>query len=267
MRGRAERCRSRRACICLARGVVERLVRPISRARSVALVSVASVILVGVGHAQNTTSQVRQSRIEGTWFPTHATESMRTANGSVPPLTPEARALYEERVDARAAGSTAFDRATWCASPGAPRIMFMPYPLEIVIDKRRIAILSGWYRRYRVIDMSGTKLEVVFPTSMGVSTGRWDGDRLLVETIGLLPETTLDAWGLPHSADMKLTERFEAKDADTLEIRFTVDDPANYVRPWDAVMTYRRLPDQHVLDDVCLDRIKRGEPAVKPEPR
>jgi hypothetical protein len=145
--------------------------------------------------------------------------------------------------------------------------MFMPYPLEIVVDNRRIAILSGWYRRYRVIDMSGTKLEVVFPTSMGVSTGRWQGDRLVVETIGLLPEATLDGTGLPHSADMKLTERFALKDANTLEVRFTVEDPANYARSWDAVMTYRRLSGQHVLDDVCLDRIKAGEPAVKQEPR
>jgi hypothetical protein len=201
--------------------------------------------------------------IAGTWFPASPAEAMRTTSGAVPPLTVEGQALYDERVAARRAGDVSFDRASWCASPGLPRIMFMPYPLEIVVDPRRIAILSGWYRRYRVIDMSGERLEVVFPTSMGVSTGRWRGTRLVVETVGLSPETVLDSAGLPHTADMRLTEQFALKDADTLEVRFTVVDPVYYARPWESVMTYRRLAGQHVRDDVCLDRIKSGEPAVR----
>jgi hypothetical protein len=188
---------------------------------------------------------------------------MRTTRGTAPPLNAEGKALYDKRIEARRAGDVSFDRASWCASPGLPRIMFMPYPIEIVVDTRRIAILSGWYRRYRVIDMSGQRLEVVFPTSMGVSTGRWLGSQLVVETTGLLPETIVDGAGLPHSADIKLTEQLALRDADTLEIRFTVTDPAYYTRRWESAMTYRRLAGQHVQDDVCLDRIKSGEPAVR----
>jgi hypothetical protein len=232
-----------------------------------ALTLIVSTVVAVAAHAQVAVERgarvAAEPPLAGTWFPNEPTQSMVTTSGALPPLVPEAKVLYEERIAARAAGDTSFDRATWCASPGAPRIMFMPYPIEIVVDERRVAILSGWYRRYRVIDMSGAELEVVFPTSMGVSTGRWRGGRLVVETIGLLPETTLDGAGLPHSAEAKLTERFGLKDADTLEVRFTVDDPMYYTRPWEAVMTYRRLAGQHVVDDVCLDRIKLGEPAVK----
>jgi hypothetical protein len=201
--------------------------------------------------------------IDGTWFPEKPGDTLRTTDGAIPPLTPAGKALYEQRIAARRAGDVWFDRASWCASPGLPRIMLIPYPLEIVVDARRIAILSGWYRRYRVIDMSGEPLEVVFPTSMGVSTGRWRGEQLVVETVGLLPDTILDGAGLPHSADMKLTEQFALRDADTLEIRFTVSDPEYYTRAWETAMTYRRLVGEHVRDDVCLDRIKAGELAVR----
>ena len=221
------------------------------------LIAATSPVLAQASAASANTS------LEGTWFPMKPTQVMRTTSGSLPPLTSSGRALYEERVAARAGGDVSFDRATWCASPGLPRIMFMPYPLEIVLDSRRIAILSGWFRRYRVIDMSGEKLDVVFPTSMGVSTGRWRGGRLIVETNGLSPETLLDGAGLPHSADMKLTEQFSLRNADLLEVRFILSDPAYYTRSWDSVMTYRRLVGEHVADDVCLDRIKSGEPAVR----
>jgi hypothetical protein len=221
----------------------------------------ASVALATVANAQGS-SGVKPS-IAGTWMAENPSLTLMTADGALPPLKAEARLIYDERVAARAAGDTSFDRATWCASPGMPRIMFMPYPMEIVVDERRVAVLSGWYRRYRLIDMSGADLEVILLTSMGVSMGRWRGDRLTVETVGLLAETTLDGAGLPHSEAMKLTERFSLKDPNTLEIRFTVNDPEYYVRPWDAAMTYRRLPGEHVVDDVCVDRLKAGEPAVR----
>jgi hypothetical protein len=228
----------------------------------------ASCVLIAAAaamHAHAQRAPVPRPSIAGTWFPANPSEVMRTTDGVTPPLTADGRALYDERIAARRAGDVSFDRASWCASPGLPRIMFMPYRLEIVVDPRRIAILSGWYRRYRVIDMSGERLEVVFPTSMGVSTGRWRGAQLVVETVGLSPETVLDGAGLPHSAEIELTEQFALPDADTLEIRFTVVDPAFYTRAWESVMTYRRLVGEHVADDVCLDRIKSGEPAVRVE--
>ena len=232
-----------------------RVASPSRLLRRVCLLFSLAVVLQS--HAQSAPS------IAGTWFPEKPTETMRTTRGTAPPLNPQAKALYDERVTARRSGDVSFDRASWCASPGLPRIMFMPYLLEIVVDPRRIAILSGWYRRYRVIDMSGQRLEVVFPTSMGVSAGRWRGSQLVVETEGLLPETIVDGAGLPHSADMKLAEQFTLRDVNTLEIRFTVTDPAYYTRSWESLMTYRRMPGQHVQDDVCLDRIKSGEPAVR----
>ena len=201
--------------------------------------------------------------ISGAWMVENPTPRMLTADGKPPPLKPAAAKLYKQRLALRTKGETWFDRATWCASPGVPRANVMPYPLEIVMDDRRVAFLYQWFRLYRLVDLSGMKQDVPYPISIGYGMGRWEGETLVIETIGLLGDTTLDAAGLPHSENMTLTERIRLIDKDRLENRMTINDPENYSRVWETTATYKRLPGQHVQDDVCLDRIAAGEPAVK----
>ncbi len=143
-----------------------------------------------------------------------------------------------------------------------PRIMLMPYPFEIRAERGYLAFLFGWYRWYRLVDMSGQPAEVVLPTTMGYSVGSWEGRTLTIKTTGLAAETVLDASGLPHSEDMTLTERIHVLGNGHLEVRFTIDDGAYYTHPWTSVATYHRAPGVSVGDDVCPDRIGRGEPAV-----
>ena len=128
----------------------------VRRAMRAACIALAAFAAFAATHAA--AQRAAGPSIAGTWFPENPTETLRTTGGAIPPLTPAGKTLYEQRTAARRAGDVSFDRASWCASPGLPRIMFIPYPLEIVVDPRRIAILSGWYRRYRVIDMSGEPL-------------------------------------------------------------------------------------------------------------
>lgn len=203
------------------------------------------------------------SAFNGVWLPERATPRLLSIDGSPPPLRPEAKALYEQRQAARKAGDTSFDRTTWCASPGIPRLMFVRHPFEIAVSERRIALLYSWSNWYRTVNMSGEKWEVDSEySSVGVGMGRWNDDTLTVETIGLRSDPVLDREGLPHSADLKLTERFKLLSNDRLEVRFTFDDPATYTRPWEAVMTYRRQPDEAWKEFVCLDEIKRGRPGL-----
>jgi hypothetical protein len=101
------------------------------------------------------------------------------------------------------------------------------------------------------------------PTSMGVAVGHWESDTLVIESGGMRDETMLDGAGLPHSDQIRLTERLRLLSKNVLEDRFAVDDPQTYTRPWETVMTYRRPPADSAKEDVCLDRIRLGEPAVK----
>ena len=86
-------------------------------------------------------------------MPDAAPRTLLTSNGKTPPLTAEASKLYAERRQRLAAGDASFDPTTWCAGPGMPRILTMPYPFEIRSDGDRIAFIHGWYRWFRIVDL------------------------------------------------------------------------------------------------------------------
>jgi hypothetical protein len=118
-----------------------------------------------------------------------------------------------------------------------------------------------WNRALRQIDASGMPPREdmlgrgLVPTMTGISKGHWEGDTLIAETTNVSDRTLLDDL-VPHTQDMKLTERLRLVDPDTLEDRITIDDPDYYKRPWDAVLTYKRQPAALFPEDVCLDRLK-----------
>ena len=233
-------------------------VAPASMIRTAAgalLVLLAAAAASGVARARPQDPQAALLRV---WAPDSRSEVLLAS----PPLTAEGAKLHAQRLAERNQPDPQFDRTRWCAGPGMPRIMLMPYPFEIRSERGYLAFLFGWYRWYRLVDMSGQEPQFVLPATMGYSAGRWDGRTLVIETTGLEDETVLDASGLPHSDQMKLTERLRVLPSGRLEVRFTIDDPAFYTRPWTSVATYHPAPEVRIADDLCPDRIARGEPAV-----
>ena len=196
-------------------------------------------------------------------MPETYSEQLVTADGTAPPLSAEGATLYAERTAARNDRDRQYDRTLWCAGPGMPRIMFLPYPFEIRADGDYVGFIHGWYRWHRMVDMSGRPATPFLPQTMGYPVGRWEGDTLVIETVGTSDETILDALGLPRSEDLVLTERLSTLPDGRLQVRFTINDPAYYSRPWDALMTYRPAPDVTVGDDVCPDRLVRGEESIR----
>jgi hypothetical protein len=201
-------------------------------------------------------------RFNGVWLIEKAPQTLTTVDGKPAPLRPEARAEYEKRLAARHKGDLSFDRASWCAAAGVPRLMLEPHPFEILVNPRQVAFLYEWNRWARLIDMTGHDLQPYYPLAFGTANGRFDGDRLVVVTRGLMSQTFLDRSGLPHSEDLVLTETFRLKSAGVLENRIRIDDPKTYTSAWEAVVTYRRQPGARLKEDVCLDRIKQGKPAI-----
>jgi hypothetical protein len=201
-------------------------------------------------------------RLNGVWLIDEARDELRTADGSPPPLLPEARRVYEQNKASRQSGDTYFDRATWCASPGLPRLALVGHPFEIIVNPLEVAFLYEWNRWARLVDMSGAEFEVLYPMSFGTATGHFDGDVLVIETRGLMHETVMDSAGMPHSDDLVMTERYRLLGDDVLENRIRFDDPETFAAPWETVVTYRRLDGARIQEDVCLDRIKQGQPAI-----
>lgn len=200
--------------------------------------------------------------LSGYWQVERYIEELRTLDGKEPPLKPEAKKLYDQREAAKRAGQLDFDPTAKCVSPGVPRLMFLPYAMEFLQGPRELSMLFAWNRHHRHIDLTGKALEPAFGTYMGTSSGQWDGNTLVVQTINLKEEALLDAAGLPGSTELRVTERYTLQ-GKRLKNVITVEDPTHYTQAWQTQVTYRRLPDTYrIFEDVCLDRVDAGEPAV-----
>jgi hypothetical protein len=105
----------------------------------------------------------------------------------------------------------------------------------------------------RQIHTDGRPLPKEFdlPAYLGYSTGRWEGDTLVVETAGFHDQTSLDLMRHPHSEKMRLTERFRRPDFGHLDIEMTFDDPVMYNRPFTVKIPHDLLPDTDIFEEVC----------------
>ena len=104
------------------------------------------------------------------------------------------------------------------------------------------------------IDTDGRPLppEPRTPSWLGYSVGRWEGDALVVETVGVNDKTWLDDSGHPHSDALRIVERFRGAPAsDGWTSRCTIDDPKAYLQPWTARFHWELLADTELLDWVC----------------
>ena len=91
------------------------------------------------------------------------------------------------------------------------------------------------------------------PWFFGYSVGRWDGDTLVVETIGFKKDGWLDVKGNPLGERGRTIERFRRPTFGTIELEQTVDDPQHYTRPFTASMSWRLMPDAELLEMVCTE--------------
>ena len=152
-----------------------------------------------------------------------------------------------------------------CYLPGVPRMMYMPYPVQLVQSPSTIVMMSEFATALRTIYMDRTDPPPA-ETWMGWSNGRWDGDTLVIETRGFLggtisaldPEGTvrvrfLDRAGNYHTDGLRVVERIRRIGRDHLSYEATIEDPNVYTRPWTISMPlYRRLePNMQLGEFKC----------------
>ncbi len=192
--------------------------------------------------------------LSGVWF---IDEYHRTIlPNEDPPFQPWAKELLAKRDydNTHHDPDIAIDPTEKCIPPGTPRIMFQPFPWEIVYSRDRILIIFEYQALLRQIFIDGRKHpDDLEPTYMGHSIGKFEGDTLVVDTVGFNDKTWLDPMGLPHSDAMHLTERIRRVDHDTLVDEYTIDDPKAYTQPWKASRTFRLKPDWQIKEYVCTE--------------
>ena len=172
------------------------------------------------------------------------------------PYTAWSKPIFEERADG-ARGKE--DPAAYCV-PTMPKLIVLPYPYKILQGPGMILVLYEGFTTFRQIFTDGRALpKDPQPSWIGYSVGHWEGDTLVVDTIGVNEKTWLDNAGRPHTADMKLRETYRRKDFGHLEVRLTIDDPKAYSKPLVITEDARLLPETELLEYTCTENNKDVE--------
>lgn len=143
----------------------------------------------------------------------------------------------------------------YCLPPGPSRAITGPSPFLIVQSDDVVALLHENHGVYRPIYIGGEHPPDIleYPQFMGHSIGYWEGDTLVVDTIGIHERTWLDSYGLEHSIQLRLTERFRRTGPDTLEYAVTYEDAVFYTEPWTLEIELQRLTDGRLIEYVCSE--------------
>jgi hypothetical protein len=177
----------------------------------------------------------------------------------------DAKAHPEEHIGRRRAQPPALGNDLYgqCNPMGVSRALLYPDPVEFHQLPDRILQHFEWHYGMRTIWMDGRTLPTApdLPRWWGYSVGRWEGDTLVVESVGHEDRTWIDYFGYPHSDQMRLEERYRRISADTLELNMTVTDPAYYKKPWKSqTKRFKLLPKDFIktpdgwvglLEDIC----------------
>lgn len=193
----------------------------------------------------------------------------------VPPMTPWGK----DRFDAAKPGFgpranlNGNDPTLHCDPEGVPRILTYITPMEIIQAPGQIVELFEQAHEWRQIWTDGRKTPSdLAPTWNGYSVGKWEGNTLVVETVGFNDKSWMDQYGDPHSDAMRLIERYTRLDRHRLNLSMTIYDPKTYTKPWVGMTRPLTLnPGLDIEDEPCVPEEMENFtktvriPAAKPE--
>jgi hypothetical protein len=174
---------------------------------------------------------------------------------------------YERLLKASREGKVLSDPPARCLPPGMPDMMGAVYGLEILQTAGQVTLTSEWGPESRRIWTDGRKHpdpDDVLPSYGGHSIGHWEGDVLVADTMYVREDVRLDESGLPHSANMRLKERFYSPMPGILVDEITIDDPTAYVAPWKIIERYRYRPELSLEEYVCEENNRNVGPNGEP---
>ena len=161
----------------------------------------------------------------------------------------------------RKAENSKYNPDAHCLPLGLMQLHMHPQPRKIIQTPGVIVILYEAQGGIRQIFTDGRPLPAISdvePWWYGYSVGRWEGDTLVVETIGFRDDVWLDIDGSPLTNTGKLTERFRRPNFGSLEIDVTVDDPQVYTKPFTVRVNHRIMADTDLIEFICSENDRSG---------
>ncbi len=184
-----------------------------------------------------------------------------------PVLTPQAEAQLKINLADEAKNEPPPSESANCLPPGMPTIMFQPYDIEFLFTPGRVTIIQEAYMQVRRVFTDGRGHPAhLDPTFNGHSVGHWEGDTLVIDTVGLGHRTPLGYHELMHGPHLHVIERIHLIGPNKLEDDMTLIDPDVLAKPWHEVHTYTRHRNWDQLEYICEENnrneIENGQ--IKP---
>ena len=214
-----------------------------------------------------------KARIDGKWFsyPQRAGNARLDPSVSLLPTTipdPPLKAEYlqawreeQEKIrQANAEGRPIATHYTHCIPDGMPTMMMVMFPMEILESPGQVTIIQEAYNQVRRIYLDAEQVHYADaePRFWGHSVGRWEGDTLVVDTVGIKEYVRFR--DVPHSNQMRIMERMRLVSDDIMEDEVTVEDPVYLTGPWTWKWMYERHPEYRMYEYVCEDNREYADP-------
>jgi hypothetical protein len=157
----------------------------------------------------------------------------------------------QRKAEADKEGKPLADAATRCLPQGMPTIMAAVEPIEILQTPRQLVVLAEFLTQTRRVYLNEKMpaRDDISPGYNGYSVAHWEGQTLVVHTQGVREDIQFMA--IPHSAQMKLTERLRLTGPGLLEDQITIDDPSVLAKPYAFTFGYKRNPQYRILEYIC----------------
>ena len=178
----------------------------------------------------------------------------RVADLTNPILKPWAVEQMRKANDAVLAGKIPFIARERCWPAGVPAIDIYNrgQPVHFIQTPKMVVIINELYPQIRHVYLNVPPSAHVKPSWYGESVGHYEGDELVVDTIGLNERTFVDNYRTPHTEQLHVVERFKMVDGgNTLQVFITVDDPGAFNMPWSAMQHWQRINRGPLIEDVC----------------
>jgi hypothetical protein len=179
----------------------------------------------------------------------------RIADLSNPNLKPWVKARMKKDNDEVLAGKIAYTARSSCMPAGVPGFMAFggATPLYFVQTPKEVVMIFEGNQEVRRVYLDAPHSENPKPSWYGESVGHYEGDTLVIDTIGQNDKTVVDPYRTPHTEKLHVVERWKmVDDGKAMEVAFTVDDPDTFNEPWSGSRRYRRV-QQQMGEDICAE--------------
>ena len=178
----------------------------------------------------------------------------RIGDTSNPNLKPWVKDQMKKDNDEVLLGKIAYTARSSCRPGGVPGFaLFGVRPVYFLQTPKEVVIIYSGDAQVRHVYLDVPHSEHPAPSWYGESIGHYEGDTLVVDTIGQNDKTVVDNYRTPHSTKIHVVERWKMiEDGQKLQVTYTVDDPDAFNAPWSAIRTYRRA-QQAMTEEVCAE--------------